>query len=193
MPISSPSVVLLSVALTFGLSRALQAQGFSKESPFMPSSVGNTAVPTTQAPNHELVGVIATSKQTLVGITDKSTRRSFWVPVGKSVEGVEVVSCDPQQDRAVVRIGGELLTLVMHAGASSGGGSFASYPPSPLVITPVLNRPIAQLEQEREARMLVSDLLEIGIQQRKAYEAAQRSAAEKNLIKSGQPSLPKPR
>jgi hypothetical protein len=39
-------------------------------------------------------------------------------------------------------------------------------------------------QQETEARMLVSDLLEIGIQQRKAYEDAQKKAeAEKNPAK----------
>jgi hypothetical protein len=40
--------------------------------------------------------------------------------------------------------------------------------------------PEAQLRQETEARMLVSDLLEIGMAQRKAYEEAQRRAAEGN-------------
>jgi hypothetical protein len=33
-------------------------------------------------------------------------------------------------------------------------------------------------KQEREARMLVSDLLEIGMQQRKAYEEAQKKAQQ---------------
>ena len=37
-----------------------------------------------------------------------------------------------------------------------------------------------QTRQETEARMLVSDLLEIGMAQRRAYEAAQRKAAEGN-------------
>ena len=37
--------------------------------------------------------------------------------------------------------------------------------------------PEVQQKQETEARMLVSDLLEIGMAQRKAYEDAQRRAA----------------
>lgn len=40
-----------------------------------------------------------------------------------------------------------------------------------------------QAKQETEARMLVSDLLEIGMAQRKAYEEAQRKAAEANVGK----------
>jgi hypothetical protein len=35
-----------------------------------------------------------------------------------------------------------------------------------------------QTRQETEARMLVSDLLEIGMAQRRAYEEAQRKAAD---------------
>lgn len=40
--------------------------------------------------------------------------------------------------------------------------------------------PESQVKAETEARMLVSDLLEIGMAQRKAYEEAQRRAAEGN-------------
>jgi hypothetical protein len=40
--------------------------------------------------------------------------------------------------------------------------------------------PETQQKQETEARMLVSDLLEIGMAQRRAYEEAQRKAAEGN-------------
>ncbi len=40
-----------------------------------------------------------------------------------------------------------------------------------------------QAKQETEARMLVSDLLEIGMAQRRAYEEAQRKAAETNVQK----------
>ena len=40
--------------------------------------------------------------------------------------------------------------------------------------------PESQAKAETEARMLVSDLLEIGMAQRKAYEEAQRRAAEGN-------------
>lgn len=49
---------------------------------------------------------------------------------------------------------------------------------------PIVNRPAGpiipqtQARQETEARMLVSDLLEIGMAQRKAYEEAQRRASQ---------------
>jgi hypothetical protein len=48
----------------------------------------------------------------------------------------------------------------------------------------------AQLKAETEARMLVSDLLEIGMAQRKAYEEAQRRAADGNTQSSTTPNTP---
>jgi hypothetical protein len=50
------------------------------------------------------------------------------------------------------------------------------------------NTPEAVAKAETEARMLVSDLLEIGMAQRKAYEEQQRKAAEG---KAEQPAQPK--
>jgi hypothetical protein len=57
---------------------------------------------------------------------------------------------------------------------ASSGTSAATVPIAPVVPLPPPSTPA---EAEREARMLVSDLLEIGMQQRKAYEEAQRKAA----------------
>lgn len=52
-------------------------------------------------------------------------------------------------------------------------------------------RPGTVAYEEQEARMLVSDLLEIGMAQRRAYEAAQRKAAEEaSSHPSGQPQPP---
>jgi hypothetical protein len=49
-------------------------------------------------------------------------------------------------------------------------------PPAPIASdSPAPARTAAQ--EQREARMLVSDLLEIGVQQRKAYQDAKQKAA----------------
>jgi hypothetical protein len=141
-----------------------------RSSPFLPSG-SEAGLPASTPSNFELVGVIATSRHTLVGITDRNTHRSFWIPVGKSAEGIEVVSCNPHDDRAVVRINGELQTLAMHASAPQATAA---------VNTPVAVQPAPpsgpQAQQEQEARMLVSDLMDISIQQRKAYEESQRKS-----------------
>lgn len=187
----SRSTLVLFFALLLGGMGSARAQEPTKDSPFMPAGTPTVdQAPPAQPGTHELVGIIATTKQTLVGITEKSTHKSFWIALGKSVEGIEVVSCDPAEDRAVVRINGELLTLSMRSGSNS-----ASAVPGVAIMGP--STPVSravQAEQEKEARMLVSDLLEIGIQQRKVYEEAQRKAAE-NAARANGPRIlpPKPR
>lgn len=60
--------------------------------------------------------------------------------------------------------------------------------PAPVAPTPAPQTPEAHAKAETEARMLVSDLLEIGMAQRKAYEEAQRKAAAGAT--AGQPAQP---
>ncbi len=147
-------------------------------SPFLPGGTTDV-VHASDDTDCELVGVISSSKQTLVGINEKTVHRSLWIAVGKTIDGVEVVSCDSKQDRAVIRIGGQLRTITMHAVPTT------TTPASQVKIATVnapINAPVAQPavmteqeQKENEARMLVSDLMEIGMQQRKAYEDAQRA------------------
>jgi len=62
-----------------------------------------------------------------------------------------------------------------------------SAPAASPVATPAPTAPAAPLSvarQEEEARMLVSDLLEIGMAQRKAYEEAQKKAADPSAAQS---------
>lgn len=69
--------------------------------------------------------------------------------------------------------------------------------PVPVVTAPPANpakpgepaKPLSIARQEEEARMLVSDLLEIGMAQRKAYEEKQKAAAAAE--QSGQAAPPK--
>lgn len=163
------------LAVSFG---TLLAAARASQSPFLPAG-GAEAPQATQDSNAELVGVISSSKQTLVGINEKSTHHSLWVPVGQTADGIEVVSCDAAQNRAVVKIGGQLRTLVMNESPTT------TTPASQVRFangTPALPaQPVAMTENEQkenEARMLVSDLMEIGMQQRKAYEEAQRKAKQ---------------
>ena len=69
------------------------------------------------------------------------------------------------------------LPTVPTAAAPAMAEATAPQPP-PKPETPAT--PESQAKAETEARMLVSDLLEIGMAQRKAYEEAQRKAAEGN-------------
>jgi len=166
--------------LIAALTGATIAAAHASKSPFEPPGAADTPQ-AAQDSGAELVGVISTSKQTMVGINEKTTHHSLWIPVGQSVDGVQVISCDPVNNRAVVKIAGQTRTLAMHQSPTS------TTPASQVRFVPVVSNPpppapiqhVAMTENEQketEARMLVSDLMEIGMQQRKAYEEAQRKA-----------------
>jgi hypothetical protein len=157
-------------------------------------------------------------KKTYVSLYDVEKQRSRWIAVGETAAGIEVVSCDVKNDRALVRVGGQSKVLALRKSATApavagGNGmtvqadaSAASIaasltPPSavayagplpntPSAVPPPSTAPLAeQVYQEREARMLVSDLLEIGVEQRKAYEA-KKAAAEEAAKKDLPPAAP---
>jgi len=166
------------------VARANAQTALPKESPFMPAPGSASAV----APANEtleLGGFSGTGQTTVVCITDTQAKRSHWIPVGSTTEGIKVLSFDATKDQATITVGGRQKTLRMRkstvAAASNPSAASASFA-TPVPIAPTQGTPqpppapgsVAQ--QETEARMLVSDLLEIGIQQRKAYEEAQKKA-----------------
>lgn len=135
----------------------------------------------------ELKGVSSTGQKTLVCVYDNQAKRSHWIAVGATVEGIKAVSFNATTEEAVITLGTQRKTLRMRkplvaAGTNSAGSaaaSFSSPSPVPTVTQGIPQPPPAPgsiAQQETEARMLVSDLLEIGIQQRKAYEEAQKKA-----------------
>jgi len=147
-------------------------------SPFLPPAGDSAAAATPAAAKDalEFTGVIVTGKTVLLNLTDPQAKKSFWIGLGKAEDGVEAVDYDRRQDAATVKVRGETRRLVMKQPvvAASSGNTAATVSISPVVPLPPPSTPA---EAEREARMLVSDLLEIGMQQRKAYEEAQRKAA----------------
>jgi hypothetical protein len=80
--------------------------------------------------------------------------------------------------------------------ASGPGGEAAASAPTTVAPTnsaPTPAQPAAPLtvaRQEEEARMLVSDLLEIGMAQRKAYEEKQKQAADPNAAATAPTNTP---
>ena len=135
----------------------------------------------------ELKGFSSTGKTILVCVYDSQAKRSHWIAVDSTVEGIKVVAFDPAKEEATITVGGQKKTLRMRkpsvaAGTNNPGAAaagFASPVTAPIVTQGIPQPPPAPgsiAQQEVEARMLVSDLLEIGIQQRKAYEEAQKKA-----------------
>ncbi len=148
--ITSPAETVVSPFGTPGTERALPQEG--------------------AASAYELTGVVNSSQSTLVGIIKAGEGRSFWIPVGQSQGGIDVLSHDPKTDRVTIRADGARHVLGLKA--QSLGGSlpnFAHLGTIPLDFKAVGPAgPVAA--QEREARQLIGDLLEIGLSQRTAEQ-----------------------
>jgi hypothetical protein len=162
------------------------AQTALKDSPFLPPSTAAAASKGETA--YELSGMSVAGKATLLSITRVRDKRSFWVPVGQTNGEITAISYDPKTDQATIRAEGQLLTLSMRKSAVTAAPVGRPQPmPATPQTRPAALPPVAippppansQEEKETEARMLVTDLLEIGQEQRRAYEAAQREAAAK--------------
>jgi hypothetical protein len=77
-------------------------------------------VPRASAPGgYELTGMSAMGATTLLSVIRLSDKRSFWVPVGKTVGEITAISYDPASDRAVIRVNGSLQTIALRDVGSS--------------------------------------------------------------------------
>jgi hypothetical protein len=201
-PFISHLRILATLTSVIAVAGEMNAQAPLKESPFLPPA--NAAAPTKAGAAYELAGMSVAGKATLLSITRVSDKHSIWVAVGQSVGEVTAVSYDPKTDQATIRADGKLLTLSMRKSVVVGapGGQQVFFQPIPAVNVAPTQEPQpapvaipsppanAQEEKETEARMLVTDLLEIGQAQRKAYEEAQRQAAAKGTKPSPSPAKP---
>jgi hypothetical protein len=206
------AVALIVAAAECAVSGA-QSMALPKNSPFMPPA--GAAGPTAAASETiEFAGVSSVGKRTDLIFHDKSTKKSHWVGIGETKEGIAVLTYDNRREQAVIKLNGvEKILTLRKGGAPTGAGAgpmpapagFHAAAPapiaSPVVFGPPTTAPVAppaavenpvslaakpaapsipetQLKQETEARMLVSDLLEIGMAQRRAYEEAQRKASD---------------
>lgn len=155
-------------------------------SPFSPSGAASRGAGA-PAEAYELAGSSIEGSDMSVCIFERQAKHSQWIPVGGDVDGVRVISYDPANDTAVVMIAGSRKELSMRKAAVAVLNPESSNRTQQIVSTPApVSAPIAAAppeavgsaaREQREARMLVSDLLEIGIQQRKAYQEAKQKAA----------------
>lgn len=173
---------------SLGIGILLAADEASQPSPFLPASGSAAQTAPDPSAGYEFVGVTATQTQTLVSIRRLSDQRSVWIPVGQTVAEITVVAYNPTRDEVTLRTPNASLTLRLHdhAPATASARDNPRSLPEPAAAMSTLapiavpTKPLsAQAEKELEARMLVTDLLEIGQQQRKAYEEARREAATK--------------
>lgn len=174
------TVCLAAIAVGSSFASAADA---AKDSPF--AQAGSASSAATTVDSIEFSGVSTVGKKTMINLYDKRDKRSFWVEAGTTVDGLTVVNYDNNHDQITVRANGAEKLLPLRPPSAVVNGTTTPAPLAPAPIAPAAAptgptqpaAPLSQARQEEEARMLVSDLLEIGMAQRKAYEEAQRRAA----------------
>jgi hypothetical protein len=211
---------------------ALAQDGKIPANPFKP--MGTDVAPAAAVSETvEFAGVSQIGTKTHLIFFDKTLRKSRWIALGETVEGITAVRYDARREQATVKLNGAEKILALRKGTgpangpspaavaplpAPGGFNVAasqpvqvmpapapavsapvpvatSAPPAPAPATAAPATPESQAKAETEARMLVSDLLEIGMAQRKAYEEAQRRAAKgENTPPAAEPAsgTPKP-
>ncbi len=183
-PSSAARLVFCAGALIGGLTSGW-AQNTARPSPFMqkqaPVAKADAAPQNTE---YQLSGVTKIGADVMVCITTVADKRSRWLKVGETDQGFRVLSFDPEKREAVVEKGGRQHALVLKQptydpAALAAYQNTAALPSGPLPSAGVAQQ-VALTDDEKatEARMLVSDLLEIGMIQRKAYQEAQTKKRE---------------
>lgn len=190
-----------------------RADSLPKDSPFVPPAGTAAAAPAADA-GYAFTGMTQLGRDTLLGFARLSDKRSVWVPLGKTVGDLTAVAYDAKTDTATIQVDGKVLTLTMRHGSVASAGAAAAPAPAPAApalqsepvaivpapppastvpapassTPPAPPPPLTTADKETEARMLVTDLLEIGLQQRLAYEEAQRRANEREATGKAPPA-----
>lgn len=164
-------------AMTLGAAGIACAQSsLVSNSPFSPAEGAGGQGATAPVGDYELAGCTVQNGEVSICISEHKTKRSRWIPVGGDADGVRVVSYDEAREIAVVLVNGDRKELAMRKAVVAAAPPVVQSPSSAPIQVPTAATQAAANEQ-KEARMLVSDLLEIGIQQRKAYQDAKKKAA----------------
>jgi hypothetical protein len=95
--------------LLAGLASVSASESRLHPSPFLPPPGDPSAPVATAAAKDslEFTGVIVTGKTVLLNLTDTQAKKSFWIGIGKSDNGVEAVDYDRRQDAATLKVRGE--------------------------------------------------------------------------------------
>jgi hypothetical protein len=179
-----PFVALAVLLVGSGLSG--RAETAPSDSPFLPAKPAPADSRSESSEPFQLSAIGVVEGKTYVSLYETADKRSHWIAVGGSLGKIQIVSCDVDAEQAVIRVDGKLKTLSLPKATVSAAATVALPNPTPSAPaagaadqpgTPPASA-LSEEDQAREARMLVTDLLEIGMQQRKAYEDAQKKAAE---------------
>ncbi|MDD3180899.1 MAG: hypothetical protein PHQ04_11205 [Opitutaceae bacterium] len=190
-----PSAIAVALLLPIGAPPLAAAtdESLLNNSPFgAPGPDGSSPVVDSQLDQLEFTGVSVIGREIFVSVIDRKTGRGGWLPLKtQGTDGLIAENYDAKKDEITVRLGSRTkvlslgrakvtasATLPAPAGPAAAPTPQATAPSAspPPHTSPSSGKPPEIEAQEREARLLVSDLLEIGMIQRKAY--AEKKAAE---------------
>lgn len=154
----------------------------------------------------QLSGISTLGGQSMFNLVDTRNNRAFWITLNGTVNGISVVSYDAKTDTVVIARQGERRSVSLrqaqiaslpaqgqtqpHAAAAPASQPASGAAPAVIhtpdggeIVNPKTPQEIAQAETE--ARMMVSDLLEISMQER-ARQKALREAKRQQQQQGGQ-------
>lgn len=193
-----PRIILAIVGAVVFSSAPSRAQAEDLVNPF---GREETAAPVPVAGDADLdalqfSGLVSIVDQRSFNFTDTRTRKNFWVPMNGTENGFTVVSYDANAEQVVVRRGTRTRPIALRktvlVALPAGAGARPAGPTGPVpVTTAAAPRPPgsgvdeiknpktpAEIKQaEFEARMLVSDLLDISMQERARQKALRDAQA----------------
>jgi hypothetical protein len=155
------------------------------QSPFKPSGRPGVETPTaTRNPNLEalqLSGISALGPEFRFNLINTNTKKSFWIGLNRTVSGYTITSYDPQDSSVVVEHSGASRRVALRKSSFIAQGPATPMaaplvPVEPYVPIPESVEGVDEIrnpqtpeeikQAEYEARMLVSDLLQISMQER---------------------------
>jgi len=196
--------------LTAASAASAGVESLRERSPFVPpSTTQQTGGEANALSTFELTGILSVGGKPQFSVRDTSTGRGFWLGLGETQDGLTVRDYDEASSSVVLEGRGARRNLVIRearVATAAPPRPVVNIPPAPLPgvaspqpapaappqsVQPPPPTPKMQAnakgrtneEAERDARLLVSDLMDISIQERKRYEENQRRAA------AGQPRL----
>jgi hypothetical protein len=113
-PISAPEPVPLAQPAKSGPSAAPESIRVTRAPEAQVARVSDLARPYETVPadgEYELSGMTAVGESTLLSITRRSDRSSFWITVGKTVGEVTAISYSPETNDARIRVRGQVITI----------------------------------------------------------------------------------
>jgi len=180
-------------ALTVLGSARAEPASLRNNSPFVPPAAGPAAPAENQAlATIEFTGFFVLGSKPSFSLRDTATNRSFWIDLSQTVEGLTATAYDADTHTVTITGRGGVRTLGLKEARIVSAPAIpatpplpapvpaaAAAPPRPLTIAEQLPANLTppqrqQRTQEIEARMMVSDLLEIGQQERARYQEEQR-------------------